>query len=156
MFISSDEYATSANLTATKLTMIITETSYYIKNRQLPIAKLREIIFHNLLFTVVCLEIFRLVILLWKLTFLPLLNFIMRHFQKTKQILATKLGSMDHEITKDDHCTTIMTIDDHISTTYIPNTTTDNHSTITDLHSATTDDHSITTEDYNIVEINYL
>jgi hypothetical protein len=81
----------------------------------------------------------------------------MRHFQKTKQILATKLGSMDHEITKDDHCTTIMTIDDHISTTYIPNTTTtDNHSTITDLHSVTTDDHSITTEDYNIVEINFL
>jgi hypothetical protein len=131
--------------------MIISETSYYIKNRQLPIAKLREIIFHNLLFTIVCLEIFRLIILLWKLTLLPLVNFIMRHFQKTKQILSMKLGNVDLEITKDKHSTTILTTtDDH-------SITTDNHSITTDILSipTTADNHSITTEDYNIVEFNY-
>ena len=106
MFVSSEEYTLSANLTSTQITMIITESSYYIKNRQLPIAKLREIIFHNLLFTVVCLEIFRLIILLWKLTFLPLFNFLLRHFHKTRQMLSTKLGIIDRQTIQDISTTT--------------------------------------------------
>ncbi len=155
MFISSNEYATSANLTSTELTIIISETSYYIKNRQLPIAKLREIIFHTLLFTVVCIEIFRLIILLFKLTFLPLLNFITRHFQKKNEILSTKMGGVDHATITDDHD---IIIDDHDITT-ITTTTTDNHdalSIITDLHdtlSTITDIYEPTTRGYHVVQI---
>jgi hypothetical protein len=140
MFISSEEYATSANLTSTTLTIVISETSYYIKNRQLPIAKVREIIFHNLLFTVVCIEIFRLIFLLCKLTTLPIVNFIMEHCQKKNEIMSTKTESVDCDTIADDH-----------------DITTDNHDTITDNHDATSDNHSITTtitKDYDIVQIN--
>ncbi|CAF1529319.1 unnamed protein product [Rotaria sp. Silwood1] len=158
VFISSDEYGTSANLTSTTLTIVISETSYYIKNRQLPIAKLREIIFHNLLFTVVCLEIFRLLILLWKLTMNPLLNFIMRHLKKTNEIVSTKTESVDHVTIIDDHDTTTddhdTTIHDHSTTTNDHTTTTNDHSTTTNDHSTTTNDHGTTTKDYNIVEFN--
>ncbi|CAF5141647.1 unnamed protein product, partial [Rotaria sp. Silwood1] len=38
MFITADTYAMSANLTSTTLTIDISETSYYIKNVQSPIA----------------------------------------------------------------------------------------------------------------------
>ncbi len=129
MFISSDQYTTSNNLTSTTLTIIISETSYYIKNRQLPIAKIREIIFHNLLFTVVCLELFRLIILLCKLTIIPPLNFIMRHFLKQNQTLSTNIDILDHDTIIDDHDTII-----------------DDHDTITD-------NHSITTKDYDIIHV---
>ena len=144
MFISSNEYAASDNLKSTKLTMILSETSYYIKNRQLPIAKVREIIFHNLLFTVICLELFRLMILLWKLTILPLLKIIMKHFPKTTEILLTKVESVDCETTTDDIDTTI---DNH-------NTTADNHSISTTT--TTTDNHNTTADLYDILELDSL
>ncbi|CAF1388015.1 unnamed protein product [Rotaria sordida] len=130
VFISSEEYDISANLTSTTLTIVLSETSYYIKNRQLPIAKLREIIFHNLLFTVVCLEIFRLLILLWELTIMPLLNFIMRHLQKKNEIVLMKIEGTDADTIIDDHDTT--PTDDH----------------------QRTNDHGTTTNDYNVVELN--
>jgi len=119
MFISSDQYTRSNYLPSTTLTIIISETSYYIKNRQLPIAKIREIIFHNLLFTIVCLELFRLIILLCKLTIIPPLNLIMRRFPKKNQSLSTNVEIVDHDIIIDDH------------------------DTITDNHSITTKDYHI-------------
>ena len=140
MFISSDDYVTSINLTSTTLTIFISETSYYIKNRQLPIAKLREIVFHNLLFTIVCLEIFRLVILLYKLTMVPLINFLMVHVRRKKQVISTRMESVDHDTAIDDHDTAT---DDH-------DTTTDDHTTITDNYSTITKSIG---NDYNIVEV---
>jgi hypothetical protein len=77
LFISNDQYVLSA-LTSTTLTIDITETPYYIKNLQEPIARQSEIIFHNLLFTVVCLEIFGLVFISYKLAFKPLYYKIVR------------------------------------------------------------------------------
>ncbi|CAF1355493.1 unnamed protein product [Didymodactylos carnosus] len=59
---------------STRTTLLITvgETQFYIQNTQSPIAKQTEIVFHNLLFTIVCLEIFGLIFLVIKLLFVPL------------------------------------------------------------------------------------
>ncbi len=77
LFISNDQYVRSA-LTVTTLTIDITETPYYVKNLQEPIARQSEIIFRNLLFTVVCLEIFGLLFITYKLAFKPLYYKIIR------------------------------------------------------------------------------
>jgi hypothetical protein len=124
MFISSEDYAISINHASTELTVVISETSYYIKNRQLPIAKQGEIIFHNLLFTIVCLEIFRLLILLFKLMIDPLLRLIIAKFQKKSDILPIKMENVDHDT---------MTDDDQDTTTDTHNTTTTDHSVIIPL-----------------------
>jgi hypothetical protein len=71
LFVTNDQYVTSA-LTTTILTIVITETPYYVKNLQEPIVRQSELIFRNLLFTIVCLEIFGLVFLTHKLVFKPL------------------------------------------------------------------------------------
>jgi len=105
MFISFDEHPTSNNLPSTKLTTIVSESSYYIKNHQLPIAKLREIIFHNLLFILVYLEIFRLIFLLFKLIIVPQLNFVIKYLQKKKKILSTNMETIDHDTKTDNHST---------------------------------------------------
>ena len=72
MFISANSYATLANLTSTTLTIDITETSYYIKNTQSPIAKRPEIIFRTLLFAFLCLELCAMTFLIVKLLLIPL------------------------------------------------------------------------------------
>jgi hypothetical protein len=77
LFISIDQYVRSS-LTLTTLTIDITETPYYVKNLQEPIARQSEIIFRNLLFTIVCLEIFGLVFILYILAFKPLHRFVSR------------------------------------------------------------------------------
>jgi len=75
LFITIDQYVQS-ELTLTNLTIDITETPYYVKNLQEPIARQPEIIFRNLLFTVVCLEIFSLVFIFYSLAFKPLYRFL--------------------------------------------------------------------------------
>ena len=77
LFLTNDQYVRSA-LTSTTLTVVLTETPYYVKNIQEPIAKSSEIIFHNLLFTVVCLELFGLFFLLYKLIIKPIHDYIFR------------------------------------------------------------------------------
>jgi hypothetical protein len=72
MFLTADNYVASANLTSMTLTINIAETSYYIKNVQSPIAKQAEIIFHTLLFAIVCLELSGLAFLIIKLLLIPL------------------------------------------------------------------------------------
>jgi len=88
LFISNDQYVVSG-LTQTILTIVITETPYYVKNLQQPIARQPEIIFRDLLFTIVCLEIFGLVFLTYKLAFKPLYYKVIRsklHHKETKTI----------------------------------------------------------------------
>ena len=75
LFLSNDQYVRST-APLTTLTVVLAETPYYVKNLQQPIAKRSEIIFHNLLFTVVCLEIFGLIFLLYKLVLKPLQRFL--------------------------------------------------------------------------------
>jgi hypothetical protein len=72
MFIDATSYIMSANLTSTTLTIAISETSYYVQNVQSPIAKQPEVIFHTLLFTIVCLELCGLLFVICKLVVIPL------------------------------------------------------------------------------------
>ncbi len=74
MFITADNYVMSANLTSMTLTIVISETPYYIKNTQSPIAKEPEIIFHTLLFAFLCLEICAMIFLICELFLLPLFH----------------------------------------------------------------------------------
>jgi hypothetical protein len=61
IFLSEENYMTTTDLSKTTLTIILSETSFHIKNHQALIDKQPEIVFHNLLFTIVCLEIFGLI-----------------------------------------------------------------------------------------------
>jgi hypothetical protein len=78
MFITANSYVMFANLTSITLTIDITETSYYIKNVQSPIAKQPEILFRTLLFSFLCLEICALAFVIVKLLIVPLYNKIVR------------------------------------------------------------------------------
>ena len=71
MFSTADYYALLTNRTSTTLTIDITETSYYIKNVQTPITKEAEVIFRTLLFAFLCLEIWAMIFLLFKLLCAP-------------------------------------------------------------------------------------
>jgi hypothetical protein len=90
LFISNAQYVVSA-LTSTTLNIDITETPYYVKNLQEPIARQSEIIFRNLLFTVVCLEIFGLVFISYKLLFKPI------YFKIVRNKLSDKYKKKDDE-----------------------------------------------------------
>ncbi|CAF1120920.1 unnamed protein product [Adineta ricciae] len=72
MFITNQYYVTSANRSSTTLTIDISETSYYIKNTQSPIAKQAEIMFRTLLFTFLCLEICATIFVICKLLLEPI------------------------------------------------------------------------------------
>jgi hypothetical protein len=74
MFISADNYVTMANLTSTKVTIVLSETSYYIKNLQSPIAKESEVIFRTLLFSFLCLELCAIFFLICKLLIIPFIE----------------------------------------------------------------------------------
>jgi hypothetical protein len=85
-------------LSQTTLTLTITNSVYFIKNIQEPIARQAEIIFHNLLFTIVCIEIFGLLFLVFKLILVPLVMFLL-------QKMATKSNRIkiaDDDVEKDD------------------------------------------------------
>ena len=71
MFIDAARYVTSANLTSTTLTVVITEAAYYIKNVQSPIAKQPEVVFRTLLFSFLCLELCAMSFLIAKLFIVP-------------------------------------------------------------------------------------
>jgi hypothetical protein len=74
MFIDANSYVMIANLTSTTLTVGISETSYYVQNVQSPIAKQPEVVFHTLLFTIVCLELCGLLFVICKLLLIPLIS----------------------------------------------------------------------------------
>ena len=74
LFYTKDQYIQSTDQ-STVVILQIHETPYYVKNVQEPIAKRSEIIFHNLLFITVCLEIFGLGFLVYKLAVKPLCQF---------------------------------------------------------------------------------
>ncbi len=73
MFADESEYIYSTTSNSV-LSIVINETPYYILNTQKPITDQAELIFTNLLFTIVCLEIFGLGFLLAKLIVIPLLR----------------------------------------------------------------------------------
>ncbi|CAF1304108.1 unnamed protein product [Adineta steineri] len=78
MFIDENQYIYSTS-TSTIISIIISETSYYTLNIQKPITDFSELIFTNLLFTIVCLEIFGLGFLIFKLIIIPFIKWIYNH-----------------------------------------------------------------------------
>ncbi|CAF0719899.1 unnamed protein product [Adineta ricciae] len=74
MFMTAAQYATTINGTSTDITIATSETSYYIKNIQSPIAKQPEVIFRTLLFAFLCLELCAMAFILCKLLIIPLIN----------------------------------------------------------------------------------
>ncbi|UJR10746.1 hypothetical protein I4U23_014934 [Adineta vaga] len=60
------------------ISIALSETQFFIKNTQEPIARSGEVIFHNILFSTVCIELFGLAFLLFKLALLPLLKFLIK------------------------------------------------------------------------------
>ncbi len=68
--------------TYTNITIEISESLFYVSNQQQPIVRESEIIFRNLLFTIVLLELFGLLFLVIKLLINPLFNIIYRCLQR--------------------------------------------------------------------------
>jgi len=91
---------TTATLLKTTLTIIDTETVFYVKNNQAPIATQPEIIFHNLLFRNVCLEIFRLIFLIFKHILIPLFEYLLNRGKNHPNPRVRPRNSQidDHEI----------------------------------------------------------
>jgi fumarate reductase subunit D len=79
-FISQTDYNSMSSYTQTSISIAISETSYYINNNQSPIAKQTEIIFQNILFALVCIEIFGFGFLICKLFFLPVIEYCLRKY----------------------------------------------------------------------------
>jgi hypothetical protein len=81
MFVDANEYQ-YATSSSTILSIVISETPYYVLNIQRPITDQDELIFTDLLFTIVCLEIFGLGFLISKLIILPLIKRIFQFFHQ--------------------------------------------------------------------------
>ena len=100
LFLTSDQFLYYGLLKPT-LSISISKTSYFIQNLQSPITKQTEVVFHNLLFTIVCLELFGLGFIAAKLIFLPLFN-VLRHFvEKYWKIVHPEHASISPEFTID-------------------------------------------------------
>ncbi len=72
------------------LFMDFSETQFYIKNVQEPIARSGEIIFHNILFSTVCIELFGLAFLIFKLALLPLIQWAVHKLEHRRQNKTSK------------------------------------------------------------------
>ena len=79
LFLNDEQYIRLA-MASTILTVIVNETPFYVKNTQQPIAKQSEIVFHNILFFIVCLELFGLFFLTYKLLLRPLVSKVLPRF----------------------------------------------------------------------------
>jgi len=97
LFFTADQFVRST-ITLTTLTIVITETPYYVKNLQQPIAKLSDIIFQNLLFMTVCLELFGLVFLSYKLLFKPFYYSVLK-----KNLKNRRKKNIDNKQINEDH-----------------------------------------------------
>ncbi len=60
----------------------LTESEFFVENKQEPIARKFEILFHNVLFLGITIELFGLAFLISKLIFLPIARFIYNYFIK--------------------------------------------------------------------------
>ncbi|CAF1312602.1 unnamed protein product [Adineta ricciae] len=81
VFADENEYKYSTS-TSTVLSIVISETSSYVLNVQKPITAKQELVFTNLLYTIVCLEIFGLGFLIFKLIVIPFFKSILRYFRQ--------------------------------------------------------------------------
>ena len=103
MFVDESEYK-YATSSSTILSIVISETAYYTLNVERPITDEDELIFTNLLFTIVCLEIFGLGFLIFKLIIIPLFKYIFDRFHRRASTEKSSMDSLDLTQT----CTTHM------------------------------------------------
>jgi hypothetical protein len=80
MFVDENEYKYGKS-SSIVLSIMISETSYYTLNTQWPIASHDEVVFTNLLFTIVCLDIFGLGFLVCKLIIVPLIKRVFGYYR---------------------------------------------------------------------------
>jgi hypothetical protein len=80
LFLTETQYVGNTAL-QTLFTISLSEKAYYVLNTQSPIAKEAEVVFHSILFTIVCLEMFGLLFLIFKLLFVPLFKYIAAKFE---------------------------------------------------------------------------
>jgi hypothetical protein len=94
IFVNGNEfqYATSSSTT---LSIMITETPYYVINTERPITSVDELIFANLIFTIVCLEIFGLGFLIFKLIIIPLIKYIIRYFHRSSPTETSSVNNIE-------------------------------------------------------------
>ncbi|CAF1118135.1 unnamed protein product [Adineta ricciae] len=97
LFFTEDQFIRST-LTLTTLTLVITETPYYVKNLQQPIAKPSEIVFQNLLFITVCLELFGLIFLSYKLLFKPFYLNVLKKYRDGRQHESVEKQNLNEHI----------------------------------------------------------
>ncbi|CAM4786844.1 unnamed protein product [Rotaria magnacalcarata] len=92
IFVTREDYISSSNLTKTALTILISQSSYYIKHNQKPIVRQSEMIFKNFIFTLFCMEILGLPLILLKLMIMPLFKFIR---SRCKQFISERSESYE-------------------------------------------------------------
>ncbi|CAM4911287.1 unnamed protein product [Rotaria socialis] len=102
LFQSESEY-TFFYRSQTNISIIIGQNTFYIKNLQQPIVQETEVIFHDLLFTIVVLEVFGLLFLIIKLLLAPMLVaiFTQLHFYLSKKIRVSPANDLAVVIAKD-------------------------------------------------------
>lgn len=76
------------------------ETNFYISNEQQPIARMGEIIFHNILFTTTIIGIFALAFLIFKLTLMAILTQILNRPKHLLHLCKFKKGKVIQNDTK--------------------------------------------------------
>jgi len=77
LFYTEDDFELYHVLDNTIFTVEITEATYYIYNEQEPITKVTEVIFTDILFTTMCIELFGLTFLFYKLAISPIIKAIL-------------------------------------------------------------------------------
>ncbi|CAF1125324.1 unnamed protein product [Rotaria sordida] len=77
-FVASTDYLIATPKSSTNMTLMITETPYYILNSQSPIARLPIIIYHDFLFITMVIGMFALMFALFKLIIIPFVVFLIR------------------------------------------------------------------------------
>lgn len=90
IFYPEDVFQLHHTAEQTVVTVKLIEASYFIHNVQAPIVKIAEVIFTNILFTTMCIELFALVFLFFKLAILPLLRAIIGLFKSPEKDQAKK------------------------------------------------------------------
>ena len=83
MFISSN----SSSRTSTNLFIQLTNTPFFIRNKQEPIARKSEILFHTILFIGMCIDLVGMILLLLKLWFSPIAIYLLKRFANPKSFV---------------------------------------------------------------------
>ncbi|CAF3289053.1 unnamed protein product [Rotaria socialis] len=81
IFVNENQYiyAISSN---TILSLVISAPPYYVLNTQRPIVEEAELIFTNILFTILCMEVFGLMFLIFKVIIAPLFGCFHNYYQR--------------------------------------------------------------------------